>query len=469
MGICGMTTPFAYTEQLEEAISPAPRPLLTRCGEAVAGLALDRALLTLFPVAAVLLASGLSSQKVLMAVVAAIVWFVALQSCYARPRLSSVALGTGLVTAVGTLVGLAAVSLLDFWLPGFELHSRQLLLMAAGVFLTTSVFEAWMQGARSRRRLLFVGADDCIQQSLEELVQNPQLPFEVIGLVHDARADGVGPAPRLGTTGDLGAILRTDRPDLVVLGPKARRGEALSHVLDASPLEIRVMDVYHFNEHAFGKVPVHHISPEWFMSVLHLYQRPRSRFVKRTVDLLVAILALILLAPVLLAVALAVRVSSSGPVMFRQERLGEGGKLFEMLKYRTMIDGAEKPGVAVWAKADDSRVTPVGQVLRRTRLDELPQFWNVLRGDMSIVGPRPERPEFLELLSEEVPFWTRRHLVKPGITGWAQVRRGYTSDTAGTAEKLAYDLYYLKYRSLLLDIAIVWRTARIVLSGSGAR
>jgi len=423
----------------------------------------------LFPVAAVLLSPGVSSQKIFAMMVAASVWFVALQNCYARPRLSTAALGTGFVTAVGTMAGLAAVSLLDFWLPGLGLGSRQLVLMATGVFLASAALEAWTQKGRSRRRLLFVGADDGIQESLVELSRNPQLPFEVIGVVDDVRPGGAGSVPAVGTIGDLGAILRTDQPDLVVLGPEARRADALSQVLDASPLNIRVMDVLHFNEHAFGKVPVHHISYEWFMSVLHLYQRPYSRFVKRTFDLLVASVALIVLAPILVAVALIVRASSSGPILFRQVRLGEGGKVFEMLKYRTMVDGAEKPGVAVWAKADDSRVTPAGQVLRRTRLDELPQFWNVIRGDMSIVGPRPERPEFLELLRETVPFWTRRHLVKPGITGWAQVRRGYTADTSGTAEKLAYDLYYLKYRSLLLDLAIIAWTARTVLSGSGAR
>src|SRR5437867_1964661 len=136
--------------------------------------------------------------------------------------------------------------------------------------------------------------------------------------------------------------------------------------------------------------------------------------------------------------------ASSTPVFFRQLRLGESGKVFEILKFRTMIDGAEQPGMAVWAKEDDPRVTRIGRVLRRTRVDELPQLWNVLRGEMSIVGPRPERPEFLELLRETVPFWTRRHLVKPGITGWAQVCHGYTADAMATADKLAYDLYYLK-------------------------
>ena len=264
-------------------------------------------------------------------------------------------------------------------------------------------------------------------------------------------------------------MLLEELPDLVVLGRDACQADVLSHVLDAASLGVRVVNAHHFNEHAFGKVPVHHLSSEWFMGVLHLYQRPYSRIVKRTFDLAVASVALLFFAPILLVVSLLVRASSPGPIFFRQLRLGEGGKVFEINKFRTMVDGAEQPGVAVWATVDDARVTRLGRVLRRTRLDELPQLWNVLRGDMSIVGPRPERPEFLELLQETVPFWTRRHLVKPGITGWAQVRHGYTADAMGTADKLAFDLYYLKHRSLLFDLAIMWRTVGTVLSGSGAR
>ncbi len=180
-------------------------------------------------------------------------------------------------------------------------------------------------------------------------------------------------------------------------------------------------------------------------------------------------LALVVLAPVMLLVAGFISVFDRGPVLFRQMRLGEGGRTFEMLKFRTMVVDAERQGRARWAVDNDPRVTRVGRVLRKARLDELPQLWNVLRGEMSIVGPRPERPEFMEELAEGVPFWTRRHLLKPGITGWAQVRHHYTSDVTGTAEKLGYDLYYLKHRSLFLDLAIVLKTARTVVSGSGAR
>jgi exopolysaccharide biosynthesis polyprenyl glycosylphosphotransferase len=462
-----VATPLAYDELSENAIRKLPAPAPTRRDEVI--LTLDRVAVVLVPVAAVLSMSGLSAQNLVAMVVAGIVWFIALRSSYSSPRLSAAALGTWVVTAVGAIGGLAVISLIDFWLPSFGLSPLELVLMAGGVFLASFALEAWTARPSSRRRLLLVGADDGIKELLDELARQPQLPFDVIGIVADEQVEGVASSAWLGAPRELGHILRDQRPDLVVIGPEASRAEALSQVLDLASLDVRVVDVNHFNEHAFGKVPVHHLSPVWFMSVLHLYQRPYSRIVKRTFDLVVAGVALLLLAPVILVVPLAVRVTSAGPVLFRQRRLGEGGKVFEILKFRTMVDGAEQPGRAVWAKQDDSRVTPLGRTLRRTRLDELPQLWNVLSGDMSIVGPRPERPEFVELLSRTVPFWTRRHLVKPGITGWAQVRRGYTADAMETADKLAYDLYYLKYRSLLFDLAIASRTVGTVFSGFGSR
>jgi exopolysaccharide biosynthesis polyprenyl glycosylphosphotransferase len=412
---------------------------------------------------------GLSAREFVATAVATAIWFAALRTSYSGPGPSALVLGTGLVTALGTITGLAAVSALNFWVHGVELTGRQLLVMTAGVFLLSWAFETKVQRAASRRRLLIVGVDNGTEELLAELERQPDLPFEIIGIVDDQAGEAIAGARRLGATRELDAILRDESPDLVVLGRNAYRADALSHVLDLASLDVRVVDVHHFNEHAFGKVPVHHLSPVWFMGVLHLYQRPYSRIVKRTFDIVAGGVALLLVAPVLLVVAVLVRASGPGPVFFRQLRLGEGGRLFQICKFRTMVQHAEADGVAVWAREDDARVTRIGRVLRRSRLDELPQLWNVLSGDMSVVGPRPERPEFLELLRDTVPFWTRRHLVKPGITGWAQVRRGYTADVMGTADKLSYDLYYLKYRSLMFDLAIATQTVRIVLSGFGSR
>jgi exopolysaccharide biosynthesis polyprenyl glycosylphosphotransferase len=217
------------------------------------------------------------------------------------------------------------------------------------------------------------------------------------------------------------------------------------------------------------------------LPVLEYDTRDPSRstmMIKRVFDLFVSASTLIVLLPLFPLVALAIKLDSRGPVFFTQRRAGRGGVPFRMYKLRTMVADAERALPDVVALEDlpepmfklraDPRVTRMGRLLRRFSLDELPQLINVLRGDMSIVGPRPERPEFVELLAEHVPFWTRRHLVKPGITGWAQVRHRYTSDVPGTTEKLSYDLYYLKHRSLFLDLAIVAKTAKTVFSGSGA-
>jgi lipopolysaccharide/colanic/teichoic acid biosynthesis glycosyltransferase len=212
-------------------------------------------------------------------------------------------------------------------------------------------------------------------------------------------------------------------------------------------------------------VPLSHVTPAWFLGIIHLYRRPYSRITKRLFDLSIVAIIFVLTAPLWPVIALLVWSTSRGPILFRQVRLGEGGKPFAILKFRTMVDGAEEPGKPIWATKSDQRVTLIGRFLRRTRLDELPQLWNVLRGDMSVVGPRPERPEFLQLLEQGVPFWTRRNLVRPGITGWAQLRNGYTSDLNGASRKLSYDLYYLKHHSLMLDLAITVRTASAVVSG----
>jgi exopolysaccharide biosynthesis polyprenyl glycosylphosphotransferase len=454
---------------LPDQLSEGRRRLSLKTFRYVGSHGTRRAAGVLVPVAAVLGVSNPGAHKLLALAVVATIWIAALRASCSGPAPSALALGASVVTAVGTLSGLAAISLLDFWLPGLELSAGPLLLMAGGVFLASWAFEAEMQRRGTRRRLVLVGADEAIDDLVDELARHPRLPFDVVGIVGDAGSDPMEGVRQLGAIRELGSILRDERADLVVLGSEASRTEALSHVLDLASLDVRVVDVHHFNEHAFGKVPVQHLSPVWFMGVLHLYQRPYPRIVKRTLDLVVAIVALVLVAPVLVVVCAAIRASGSGPIFFRQLRLGEGGRVFEIIKFRTMIERAEEPGVAVWATEDDARVTSIGRILRRTRIDELPQIWNVLRGDMSIVGPRPERPEFVELLRETVPFWTRRHLVKPGITGWAQVRRGYTADVMGTADKLSYDLYYLKYRSLLFDLAIASRTVGIVLSGFGSR
>jgi lipopolysaccharide/colanic/teichoic acid biosynthesis glycosyltransferase len=210
------------------------------------------------------------------------------------------------------------------------------------------------------------------------------------------------------------------------------------------------------------------LSAAWFGSLLDRQPGRSSEIAKRAMDLAISSVGLVFTLPLFAVVALAVRFSSPGPILFRQVRVGEGGKTFSIVKFRSMVADAEATG-AVWASKSDPRITRVGQVLRQSRLDELPQLWNVLKGEMSIVGPRPERPEFIDALSASLPSWSRRHLLKPGITGWAQVQFAYTDDIAGAATKLSYDLYYLKHRDAALDVLIMFKTFGVMLSKFGSR
>jgi exopolysaccharide biosynthesis polyprenyl glycosylphosphotransferase len=194
----------------------------------------------------------------------------------------------------------------------------------------------------------------------------------------------------------------------------------------------------------------------------------RTKVMKRTIDLTFAAALAIVSFPAMVLTALAIWLESGRPILYRQERVGENGRLFTLYKFRSMRKDAEQGGRPVWAKDDDDRVTRVGRVIRKTRLDELPQLWNVVRGDMSFVGPRPERPYFVEELARQIPFYQQRHAVKPGITGWAQVKYRYGSSLEDAMEKLRYDLYYIKHLSISFDMTIVFDTVKVVLFRKGA-
>lgn len=233
---------------------------------------------------------------------------------------------------------------------------------------------------------------------------------------------------------------------------------------------VGVYDIPSFYEQLTGKLPVHSLKDHWFLSAQG-FERQGSGFfkkLKRCFDFMVALLFMILSLPLALIVVLIIKFTSKGPVFYLQERLGESEKPFTMYKFRTMVEGAEKDEPK-WAEEQDERVTTVGKVLRKTRLDELPQLINVLKGDMSFIGPRPEREYFIKLLKKKIPYYSLRFAVKPGITGWAQVNYRYGATVEDALEKLGYDLYYIKNMSLFLDLRILLRTVRVCLFGMGSR
>ncbi|HMK43877.1 MAG TPA: TIGR03013 family XrtA/PEP-CTERM system glycosyltransferase [Dissulfurispiraceae bacterium] len=257
----------------------------------------------------------------------------------------------------------------------------------------------------------------------------------------------------------------------VVVALGDRRGQVpIRDLLDCKLSGVPVVDAATFYEELNGKLMIEHLTPSALIFSDGFRINDTTRFVKRVVDLACAGGLLFLVAPMLPIVALLIKMDSPGTVLFRQERVGEGGKTFNVLKFRTMRQDAESKTGAVWALENDPRVTRVGRFLRTYRIDELPQLWNVLRGEMSFVGPRPERPQFVQELASKIPFYAERHSVKPGVTGWAQVRYSYgTALVEDTFEKLSYDLYYIKHMSLMFDILVVLETIKTVLFGRGSK
>ena len=256
----------------------------------------------------------------------------------------------------------------------------------------------------------------------------------------------------------------------IVVALEERRGKSpVRALLNCKMQGIRVLEGVAFYEMISGKILASNTPPSWLV-FSDGFRRPRvTIWSKRVLDILFSLLGMLLSAPLQLGVAVLIKATSPGPVFFRQTRVGQMERNFQVLKFRTMRQDAESASGAVWAQENDPRITPVGAVFRKLRLDELPQFWNVLKGEMSFVGPRPERPEFVDKLKEKIPYYGERHTVKPGITGWAQVNYPYGASEEDALKKLEYDLFYIKNLSLFFDIYIVLKTIKTVLVGEGAR
>jgi exopolysaccharide biosynthesis polyprenyl glycosylphosphotransferase len=420
---------------------------------------------TFLPVLVVSLA--VNDWSVGVSLVAAVVlgglWFGGLRLGFAETRTTLVTLGPLVGVIRGTALGFIAATIVGVWWPDVMLGGRALALVGGTIFVLVSVWEMFVSRHLSPpQRVLLVGPVDACANAIADLRAEARDRFVIVGIVDD---DTESRHPLLiGSIAALGEAVSRTQPDLVALAPGCNRPAAFAGLLESAQSGFRVLELAQFYEYAFGRVPVRDLTRAWFMSVLHLYQRPYSRFTKRAADIIGALALFVLTAPLFPLLALLVRLTP-GSILIRQVRVGEHGRLFTMYKFRTMRADAERPGQAVWAAQNDPRVTTAGRLMRRLRLDELPQVWNVLRGEMSLVGPRPERPEFVDDLLDTVPFWTRRHLVKPGITGWAQVNLGYTASAADTIEKLSYDLWYIRHRSLTVDLVICARTLTTALRG----
>jgi exopolysaccharide biosynthesis polyprenyl glycosylphosphotransferase len=374
-----------------------------------------------------------------------------------------------------TLATLGALALASF-LP-VPLDAGRMALGGAVIFAAALAFDLLVLQARALRqpvRLVGVGVGEAAGRLARDFAAAEPSGLELVGFIS---VDPQGPEhvravdarPVLGSLDTLAQVLERQQVHALVLTEPAGRLEVMARVLDVPGGPPAVLELSEVYERGFGRVPVEEINAAWFMRTLALSHARAPWAPRRVAELAISWLLVVLALPLMLAIALAVRLDSPGPVLYRQRRVGARGRTFMMLKFRSMRSDAESDGEARWAEAGDARVTRVGRMLRRFRLDELPQLWNVVRGDMALVGPRPERPELVARIAAEVPFYQPRHFVRPGITGWAQVYAPYAASVDETAQKLSYDLYYLKHSSLTTDLGIMLRTASVMAAGRGAR
>lgn len=361
-----------------------------------------------------------------------------------------------------TIVISAAISVLFFYLiPLYGITPRTNLLIFLIIFtglefasrsLLNNIFQKGF-----KKSVLIIGTNN---QSLELdlfVKENPQLGYEIKSVI-DISSDKLK---------DISHTIHEEKIDIIVLSPEAYQVPKIIDIFYKS-LEQKVgfMNLASFYELLTGMVPLGAINQVWFLENLNEGNKKAYEMIKRGNDMVFAVIIGLISLLFYPFIILLIKSTSRGPVFYKQKRVGRAGKTFEIIKFRTMNKDAEKDTGAVWASQDDPRITSVGKFMRKTRLDELPQLWNILKGQMAFIGPRAERPEFNESL-KDIPFYEERYLIKPGLSGWAQINFRYGSSVADTAEKLKYDLYYIKNRSLILDLGIALKTIRIMFQRSG--
>jgi sugar transferase (PEP-CTERM system associated) len=385
--------------------------------------------------------------------------------------------GMALRMAMSFIIGFGVMSLVFYLVPSMFLGRGAFLLScllaAGGVGLARLLFFKWLNLDALKRRMLVLGTGSRAAK-VEALMKAG---------VGDKRLHIVGYLPLQGThhyveharvlpdSGSILGIVDKYNIDEIVIAVRDRRsgGLPISELLECKLRGISVIELSTFFEREVGQLQLESLNASWMILSEGFRQGLVRDTVKRVFDLVVSGILLVSALPVMLLTALAIRLESAGPILYRQERVGQHSEIFTIFKFRSMCVDAEADGTPQWADANDSRVTKVGRFIRKLRIDELPQLFNVFMGEMSLVGPRPERAYFVEKLAQEIPYFICRHSVKPGITGWAQVRYQYGASVEDSIEKLQYDLYYVKNHSLFLDLMVIFQTVQVVLWGHGAR
>jgi len=346
--------------------------------------------------------------------------------------------------------------------------------MALALMVGWRISIHWFLGHPSfGERILIVGSGNLAVEVARQVLNRPDAGYRIIGFV-GTDSELLGKSlinPRvIGLTDDLESIVKTEGIDRIVVAMGERRGQLPTDRLLKLGLggDVSIEEGATFYERVTGRVSLEMIRPSWLIFTGRGRQAKLAAVTRNAVHRFVALIAVVLSLPIVLLTAILIKLDSRGPVFYKQERVGENGRSFVLTKFRSMRVDAETDG-PVWASKRDERTTRVGRIIRKIRVDEIPQFWNILRGEMSFVGPRPERPHFVAQLAREIPYYEQRHLIAPGLTGWAQIKYPYGASIEDSRQKLQYDLFYIKNHSLLLDAIIMFETIKIILFGRGGQ
>ena len=381
-------------------------------------------------------------------------------------------IGAALAMAFALILSYVAFDAMPLELVGGE-TLRWLTMLCVGGVVAHRVYAAYADEARRPYSRVLILGTGTSAQLVTRTIEHSQRAIKIVGYVsgpHEPES-AIDAAKLLSgplSLKDRAVGLRVQEV-IVALSERRGGGMPMDELLECRSAGVRISDLSTYFERVLGQIRIDQLHPGWLIFGKGFNHSIYRDVAKRIFDIICSCLLLAMAAPLMLVTAICIALESRGPIFYRQERVGQGGKTFSVLKFRSMRVDAEENGTPQWATAKDSRVTRVGAVIRLCRLDEFPQLVNVLKGDMSLVGPRPERPFFVEQLKVQIPFYALRHTVKPGVTGWAQVRHEYGASIEDSLEKLQYDLYYVKNHSLFLDIQVLVETVGVVLSGKGAR
>ncbi len=394
---------------------------------------------------------GLGFRNALIIVIALIAYYIA--------NVYNIAVGRYRLRDMATVIGINSILMfITTFAKMFSLNEGIILFGTISIFQIVFRYVVIM-GIVEKQKILFIGENDYTEDLLESIKNDEQYKF--IGSIKEDNKD---------IKKKILKICDVRKPDIIVdfmenllVDPKF-----VDKLLQYKLAGLQYYNYLEFYEAYENKLPISHLSPKWFLenTGFEIYHNNFNLKAKRLLDLLFAFLIGVCVAPIMVVAAIIVKLESRGPVFFIQERIGEGNKKFNIVKFRSMTTDAEKDGPK-WATKNDNRVTKFGKIMRLTRIDELPQLWNVLRGEMSFVGPRPEREFFIEQLEKEIPYYNLRHTVKPGLTGWAQVMYPYGASVEDAYRKLQYDLYYIKHHDILFDLKVLLKTVTIVIFGKG--